>query len=184
MISPHALLDVHLTDRDADAALRADARAGLTASPKNLPPKWFYDARGSALFERITALPEFLAADLDEPLHLALSYDEEVGCDGGRQIVKDIADLGLAPRVCIVGEPSSMRATGSFSQCGCSTAAVSRTRVAPALSPCQALVRSMSPLPRSAGTLGRRTPRLGTSCHSRPLARARSTGLVMTKVAT
>ena len=57
----------------------------------------------------LTALPEFLAADLDEPLHLALSYDEEVGCDGGRQIVKDIADLGLAPRVCIVGEPTSMR---------------------------------------------------------------------------
>ena len=52
-------LDVHLTARDADAALRADARAGLTARPKQLPPKWCYDARGSELFERITELPEY-----------------------------------------------------------------------------------------------------------------------------
>jgi L-histidine N-alpha-methyltransferase len=41
------------------AALRADARAGLTAAPKSLPPKWFYDANGSALFEKITELPEY-----------------------------------------------------------------------------------------------------------------------------
>ncbi|NBE53407.1 L-histidine N(alpha)-methyltransferase [Streptomyces boluensis] len=41
------------------AALRADVRAGLTGSPKTLPPKWFYDARGSALFEQITALAEY-----------------------------------------------------------------------------------------------------------------------------
>jgi L-histidine N-alpha-methyltransferase len=40
-------------------SLRADARAGLTATPKSLPPKWFYDAAGSALFEKITALPEY-----------------------------------------------------------------------------------------------------------------------------
>jgi L-histidine Nalpha-methyltransferase len=40
-------------------ALRADARAGLTATPKSLPPKWFYDANGSALFEKITELPEY-----------------------------------------------------------------------------------------------------------------------------
>jgi L-histidine Nalpha-methyltransferase len=40
-------------------SLRADARAGLTASPKSLPPKWFYDAQGSALFEKITELSEY-----------------------------------------------------------------------------------------------------------------------------
>ncbi|MEC4020724.1 L-histidine N(alpha)-methyltransferase [Streptomyces sp. H27-D2] len=41
------------------AALRADVLAGLTSEPKALPPKWFYDARGSELFERITQLPEY-----------------------------------------------------------------------------------------------------------------------------
>jgi L-histidine N-alpha-methyltransferase len=40
-------------------ALRADARAGLTSDPKSLPPKWFYDAQGSALFEKITGLREY-----------------------------------------------------------------------------------------------------------------------------
>jgi L-histidine N-alpha-methyltransferase len=42
-----------------ESSLRADARAGLTATPKWLPPKWFYDAEGSALFEKITELPEY-----------------------------------------------------------------------------------------------------------------------------
>jgi L-histidine N-alpha-methyltransferase len=41
------------------AALRADVRAGLTAVPKTLPPKYFYDARGSELFDEITRLPEY-----------------------------------------------------------------------------------------------------------------------------
>ena len=52
-------LDIHLTAADADAALREDARRGLTASPKVLTPQWLYDARGSELFEEITTLPEY-----------------------------------------------------------------------------------------------------------------------------
>jgi L-histidine N-alpha-methyltransferase len=39
--------------------LRADASAGLTASPKILPPKWFYDEEGCRLFDEITRLPEY-----------------------------------------------------------------------------------------------------------------------------
>ena len=39
--------------------LRRDVRAGLTASPKTLPPKYFYDERGSELFDEITRLPEY-----------------------------------------------------------------------------------------------------------------------------
>ncbi|MFG2043258.1 L-histidine N(alpha)-methyltransferase [Dactylosporangium sp. NPDC048998] len=56
---PDLDLDVYLTDEDLAAALREDARTGLTATPKWLPPKYFYDARGSALFEEITRLPEY-----------------------------------------------------------------------------------------------------------------------------
>jgi L-histidine Nalpha-methyltransferase len=40
-------------------SLRADARRGLGTDPKSLPPKWFYDAQGSALFEKITELHEY-----------------------------------------------------------------------------------------------------------------------------
>ena len=43
----------------ASAALAADVIAGLTATPKRLPPKYFYDSTGSELFERITQLPEY-----------------------------------------------------------------------------------------------------------------------------
>jgi L-histidine Nalpha-methyltransferase len=43
----------------AATALRRDVRDGLTSSPKSLPPKWFYDAVGSELFDQITRLPEY-----------------------------------------------------------------------------------------------------------------------------
>jgi L-histidine N-alpha-methyltransferase len=49
----------HLGSDDAAAALRADAQAGLTSTPKTLPPRWFYDERGSELFDEITRLPEY-----------------------------------------------------------------------------------------------------------------------------
>jgi L-histidine N-alpha-methyltransferase len=42
-----------------ESSLRADVLTGLSATPKWLPPKWFYDAEGSALFEKITELPEY-----------------------------------------------------------------------------------------------------------------------------
>ena len=52
-------VDVHLAPDAATRALEADVRSGLTATPKTLPPKWFYDARGSDLFDQITRLPEY-----------------------------------------------------------------------------------------------------------------------------
>jgi L-histidine Nalpha-methyltransferase len=52
-------IDRRLPEDYARAALRGDAAAGLTATPKWLPPKWFYDDRGSELFEKITLLPEY-----------------------------------------------------------------------------------------------------------------------------
>ena len=52
-------IDVHLGPDDLARALRDDARAGLAADPKELPPKWFYDQRGSELFDEITRLPEY-----------------------------------------------------------------------------------------------------------------------------
>ncbi|NUR40738.1 MAG: L-histidine N(alpha)-methyltransferase [Streptomyces sp.] len=48
-----------LPEDATEAALRADVLNGLTRTPKTLPPKWFYDAHGSELFDRITELPEY-----------------------------------------------------------------------------------------------------------------------------
>jgi L-histidine N-alpha-methyltransferase len=56
-VSPYRLTRTLPADAMA-AALRHDVLHGLTEDPKQLPPKWFYDARGSELFEEITRLPE------------------------------------------------------------------------------------------------------------------------------
>jgi L-histidine N-alpha-methyltransferase len=55
----HSGIVYHLPPDHLGRNLRADVRAGLTAWPKTLPPKWFYDKLGSELFERITDLPEY-----------------------------------------------------------------------------------------------------------------------------
>src|SRR5690625_3374153 len=52
-------IDHHLTADDLAKTLRADVLEGLAARPKSLPPKWFYDERGSVLFEEITRLEEY-----------------------------------------------------------------------------------------------------------------------------
>ncbi len=49
----------HFASRKAQRSLTEDVREGLTAEPKHIPPKYFYDAVGSALFDVITLLPEY-----------------------------------------------------------------------------------------------------------------------------
>jgi L-histidine N-alpha-methyltransferase len=68
-------LEVYLTPAESVDALRAEAREGLSATPKWLSPKWFYDARGSELFEEITALPEYYPTRTERGL-LARYADE------------------------------------------------------------------------------------------------------------
>jgi L-histidine Nalpha-methyltransferase len=58
-IGDRCTIEVHLSEAHLAEALRRDAKTGLTASPKHLPPKWFYDERGSQLFDDITRLPEY-----------------------------------------------------------------------------------------------------------------------------
>ncbi|MGE2732144.1 L-histidine N(alpha)-methyltransferase [Mycolicibacterium vaccae] len=59
MVSDSMSLTNHLAADAAAVALRRDVRDGLTATPKSLPPKWFYDEAGSDLFDQITRLPEY-----------------------------------------------------------------------------------------------------------------------------
>lgn len=70
--------------------------------------------RGSADMKGFIAcalamVPEFLAARETQSLHLALSYDEEVGCLGVRGLIRDLQEAGIRPVGCIVGEPTSMQ---------------------------------------------------------------------------
>ncbi|MET9731022.1 L-histidine N(alpha)-methyltransferase [Streptomyces sp. NPDC006458] len=67
------LLTRLLAEDAMDAALRADVLHGLTAQPKTLPPKWFYDAHGSDLFEQITELPEYYPTRAEREILLGRS---------------------------------------------------------------------------------------------------------------
>jgi len=57
--APPLTVEFHHLGSDKRQALIDDVRNGLTRIPKELPPIWFYDDRGSELFERITELPEY-----------------------------------------------------------------------------------------------------------------------------
>jgi len=69
------------------ASLRSDALAGLTATPKTLPPKWFYDAEGSALFEKITELPEYYPTRAERAI-LRFAAAEIAALSGARVLVE------------------------------------------------------------------------------------------------
>src|SRR6202167_5686427 len=52
-------IDVHLSPEDVRNQMVTDALKGLQGEEKSIPPVWFYDQRGSRLFEEITQLPEY-----------------------------------------------------------------------------------------------------------------------------
>ncbi|MER6084882.1 L-histidine N(alpha)-methyltransferase [Streptomyces sp. NPDC001833] len=76
-----------LPEDATDAALRADVLTGLTATPKTLPPKWFYDARGSELFDQITELPEYYPTRAEREILRARSR-EIAAASGARTMVE------------------------------------------------------------------------------------------------
>jgi acetylornithine deacetylase len=57
----------------------------------------------------LAAVPDFQSLPLVRPLHLFISYDEEVGCGGVRRLIQDIAGSGWRPDLCVVGEPTGMK---------------------------------------------------------------------------
>jgi acetylornithine deacetylase len=70
-------------------------------------------ARGSAdmkgfIAVALSRVPDFAAARIRMPLHLAFSYDEEVGCTGVRDLIADVSSRSVRPLGCVVGEPTLM----------------------------------------------------------------------------
>jgi acetylornithine deacetylase len=67
----------------------------------------------------LAAVPQWGRAGLKRPIHLALSYDEEIGCFGVPKLVADLAANVAQPALVVVGEPTSMRiADGHRGYCG------------------------------------------------------------------
>ncbi len=73
-----------------------------------------YYGRGTSDMKAFSAvilslIPEFVARPLKTPVHIALSYDEEVGCLGVRPMIADIVRSVPMPRLAIIGEPTNMK---------------------------------------------------------------------------
>ncbi len=104
-------IDVHLSPSDVQRQMRADALDGLQGVAKSLPPVWFYDERGSRLFEEITTLPEYYPTRAERalleqhaPAIAELSKADtlvELGagaCDKTRVLLNALRDTGLLSR--------------------------------------------------------------------------------------
>ena len=81
---------------------RADIREGRLYGRGSADMKGFIAAV-------LAAAPAMVQAELKRPLHIALSYDEEIGCLGAPVMIAELQKRGLTPEHCIVGEPTSMR---------------------------------------------------------------------------
>ncbi|OLZ73249.1 dimethylhistidine N-methyltransferase [Streptomyces amritsarensis] len=77
-----------LDEDAAETALRADVLHGLTRTPKVLPPKWFYDARGSELFEEITRLPEYYPTRAER--EILLERAREIASESGARTLVEL----------------------------------------------------------------------------------------------
>jgi L-histidine N-alpha-methyltransferase len=81
-------LNVLLTPADLCGALEQDALHGLTADPKTLPPKYFYDDRGSELFEVITRVPEYYPARAERSL--LVRHAEDIAALSGAEVLLEL----------------------------------------------------------------------------------------------
>ncbi len=72
--NPGITIDVHL-DRQDPAALHEEIRLGLLSKPRKLPTKYFYDDRGSELFEQICELPEYYQTRTEHKLLTSVADD-------------------------------------------------------------------------------------------------------------
>jgi L-histidine N-alpha-methyltransferase len=93
-------LQSHLPPDFLAEALRADVTRGLSATPKTLPPKWFYDERGSVLFEQITRLPEYYPTRAEREI-LRAHAAEVAAATGARTLVELGSGSGEKTRLLI-----------------------------------------------------------------------------------
>ena len=87
--TPEIRVDVLVRPGERRATLERDVLVGLSLHPKELPPKWFYDERGSELFDEITRLPEYYLTDSERSILQAHSSDIAAALD-----VDTLVELG------------------------------------------------------------------------------------------
>jgi L-histidine Nalpha-methyltransferase len=83
-----AAIQILFPAAERQAALREEVRVGLTSSPKELQPKWFYDERGAALFDEITRLPEYYLTRAERSI--LEQHVDEIGALTGAQTLIEL----------------------------------------------------------------------------------------------
>jgi uncharacterized SAM-dependent methyltransferase len=101
-MSPQAAHAFKRFPSSGEDVFRSEVFAGLSAHPRSLSPRWFYDQRGSELFEEITALPEYYVtrAEYNILLHHATEVARITG--SGRALIERITarfNLNLIHRI-------------------------------------------------------------------------------------
>ncbi|HYC81891.1 MAG TPA: L-histidine N(alpha)-methyltransferase [Solirubrobacterales bacterium] len=102
-------IDVHL-DADTAATMAREVRSGLNAWPKELAPKWFYDERGSQLFERITELEEYYPTRAERGILAARAAEIVAAAGSPRTLVELGSGSAAKTRVLL----DAMREAGSL----------------------------------------------------------------------
>jgi L-histidine N-alpha-methyltransferase len=102
-------IDVHLPRGGVLAGLAEDVREGLSAPFKELPPKYFYDERGSRLFEEITELPEYYPTRAERSI--LGSRAAEIVAAAGAEILIELGSGSAAKTRCLL---DAMRHAGSL----------------------------------------------------------------------
>jgi len=108
----------------ADTAFAEDAIAGLSATPKRLPAKYFYDAAGSALFEEITELPEYYLTRTELALLETRAPELAKALGPGRVVVEFGAGSGLKAALLL----EAMERPAGYAAIEISAAALDATR--------------------------------------------------------
>jgi len=93
------------SEQPTDPAFRADVLAGLEARPRAIPARWFYDRRGSELFEAITQLPEYYPTRTEAAI-LALACPETAAIAGGGRAVVEFGSGSSAKTPILLGAVS------------------------------------------------------------------------------
>ena len=109
----------------------------VDGQPWTVPP-FELTERDGKLFGRGTAdmkgyiacvlalVPALVKAPLRIPVHIALSYDEEVGCLGVRSLLKVLEQRPVKPMLCIIGEPTSSRCSAIRASWPCAVMCMAR----------------------------------------------------------
>ncbi|MBD9529936.1 acetylornithine deacetylase [Paracoccus sp. PAR01] len=105
---PGVILSGHMDVVSTEGQVWASDPFRLTARDGRLYGRGTTDMKGY-LACMLAMIPELQAAGLQRPVHLAFSYDEEIGCRGVPHLIAALPGLIAPPAACIVGEPSGMR---------------------------------------------------------------------------